>query len=106
MKYKTLQRSNDLFIQFDEEDIAKLNLEEGDKFSISIEEDGIFKLDKLVPLELDLSEFPRDTLEQLIIQSAEKDLSVNEIFTEWLEFICNDLRKEHPELETNEPQKA
>ena len=102
MKYKTLQRSNDLFIQFDEEDMAKFNLEEGDKFSISFE-DGAIKLDPLVPLELDLAEFPRDVLEKMIIESVEKDITINDLMIEWLEFICNDLRKEHPELETDEP---
>ena len=97
MKYKKLKRSNDLFIQFDEEDMEKLNLKEGDKFSISFE-DGSIKLDPLVPLELDLSEFPRDVLEKIIIESVEKDITVNDVLVEWLELICDNLRKEHPEL--------
>ena len=81
---KTIQRSDDCFIQFTEEELAVLNIKPGDKFSWEIKEDSIV-MHKHVPLEIDLSEFSRETLEMLIINSVEKDISVNDVITEAIE---------------------
>jgi hypothetical protein len=75
---KTVKRSEDLYIQFSDEELAKLGLKQGDKLSLEIENDGIL-LKKFVPLEINISDFSREVLEMLIIDSIEKDLTINEV---------------------------
>lgn len=40
--------------------------------------------EKYVPLELDLSTFPRDLLEHLVKQSCEQDITVNKVIENML----------------------
>jgi hypothetical protein len=62
----------------------------GDKFSIDETDDGIV-LKKYAKLEIDLSEFPRETLEFLISESCEKDISISEVFENVINYsIMND----------------
>ena len=75
---KTIQRSEDLFVQFTDEELAALNIKPGDKFSCKVEDDLIL-LQKYSTLEIDLSEFSRETLEMLIADSVKKDISVNQV---------------------------
>jgi hypothetical protein len=78
MIQKTLKRSEECFVQFTEDEMNKLGLEIGDKFTINETEDGLL-LKKYAKLEIDLSEFPRETLEFLITESCEKDISISEV---------------------------
>ena len=75
---KTIQRSEDCFVQFTNEELAKLGIKEGDKFSWE-EDNGSILLKKYVPLEVDISDWSRDVLEMLISESVEKDISVNDV---------------------------
>mgnify|MGYP000892561029 CR=1 FL=1 len=93
---KTVQRSEECFIQFTEDELLELNIKAGDKFSCSMENNSVV-LKKFKTLEIDLSEFSREMLEMLIADSVEKDVSVNEI-------ISNILEKSLPSLELNEEQ--
>ena len=81
---KTIQRSEDCFIQFTEEELKKLGMVAGDKFSWE-EENGSFLLKKHVHLEVDISEWSRDVLEMLICESVEKDVSVNDVICDIIE---------------------
>lgn len=81
---KTLQQSDDLFIQFSEEELEQLEWKVGEKLSCTVDGDTI-KLQKLVPLELDLSEWPRELLYFLINESIERDISVNDVICQMLE---------------------
>jgi hypothetical protein len=81
---KTLQRSEDLFIQFTDEELSELNISPGDKFSCEMLNDSIL-LRKYSNIEIDLADFSRDSLEMLIALSVEKDISVNEVINEILE---------------------
>jgi len=83
---KKVQRSEDMFIQFSEEELKQFDLKEGDKFSCHLKDDGVM-LEKFVPLDIDISEFSREALEMLIILSIEQDLSVNDV-------ICNILQEQ------------
>jgi hypothetical protein len=86
---KTIQRSEECFIEFTNDELEKLGIKEGDKFSWEAHEEGI-TLKKFVPLEIDLSEFSRDNLELLIKISAEKDISINDVICDILEqIVCN-----------------
>lgn len=75
---KTIQTRPEFFIQFSEEECAELNIQEGEKFSVR-EMNGEIRLERFSTMEFDLSELPRETLETLISESCEKDVSINEI---------------------------
>ena len=81
---KKVQRSEDLYIQFTEEELKALNISPGDKFSWEIEGESLI-LKKFVSLEVDMSEWSRDVLEMLIKDSIDKDVSVNEVICDILE---------------------
>ena len=87
---KTLKRTEDLCIEFTEEELAKLNIKAGDKFSCEIDGDGIL-LKKFVSLDIDISEWSRDVLETLVILSLEQDLPVNDVICNIIENAINTL---------------
>ena len=75
---KRVKERKEYYIEFTDEECEKLNIKENQKFSVVEDGDG-FLLKPYVSLEIDLSEFSRETLEFLISESVEKDKSVNEI---------------------------
>lgn len=83
---KTIEPTGDVCVKFTEEELAKLNIKQGDKFNIK-EQDGGILLEKFATIELDLSEFKRDILEFLIQESCDKDISINEVFSNIFEKI-------------------
>lgn len=83
---KTVEPTGDVCVKFTEEELAKLNIKQGDKFNIK-EQDGGILLEKFATIELDLSEFRRDILEFLIQESCDKDISINEVFSNIFEKI-------------------
>ena len=85
---KTIQTRPEYFIQFTEDEAADLGLEIGEVLDVSVKDDGIL-LKKLVPLELDMTEFPREVLERLVKESTEKNVSVNEIITTAIKTFIN-----------------
>jgi hypothetical protein len=76
---KTVQRSEDLYIQFNEEEMKSLDIKPGDKFSWEIGDDSSLTLKKFVEIDVDISEWSREVLEMLITESVKKDLPVNDI---------------------------
>jgi hypothetical protein len=82
---KKIQRSDELYIQFTDKELEELNIKPGDKFSWEVENEALV-LKKFVSLDVDISEWSREVLEMLIIESVEKDISVNDV-------ICNILDK-------------
>jgi hypothetical protein len=89
---KTVQRSEECFIQFTEDELLELNIKAGDKFSCSIE-DGSVVLKKFETLDIDLSEWPREVLEMIISQSVEEDISINEVISNILERMLPSLEE-------------
>ena len=51
---KALLPTNDLYIQFTEDELKELNMEPGDKFDFKLLDDGSVKLEKYAKLELDM----------------------------------------------------
>lgn len=86
---KLVQARQELFIQFTEEEIAELGFKEGEKLYIKANDDGSITLSRGSALELDLSEFSRDTLEALIKRSCETNKSVPDLIEESLEWSIN-----------------
>ena len=89
---KTVQRSEDCFVQFTNEELLQLNIKAGDKFSCSIENESVV-LKKFATIDIDLSEWPREVLEMIISQSVEEDISVNEVISNILERMLPSLEE-------------
>ena len=105
MTKKTLQPTNDVYLQFTDEEIRELGWEAGQKLEIKQYDDGSIELRPYVKLELDMEEWPRETLEMIIKKSLDEDISVNDvinnIFKKTLEnssekdeyYGCNSIRE-------------
>ena len=91
---KTLQRSEDCFVQFTDDEMAELGIELGDKFSCKIQDDGSLKLEKYAELEIDLADYSREVLELLIELSLENDCTVSEAFEMILREYIDDVDDE------------
>ena len=91
---KTLQPTNDLFIQFSDEEVQELGLEQGQKFSVTPHDDGSFELRPYVKLELDMEEWPREILEMIIKKSVEEDISANDVINNFLKESLKDFEEE------------
>lgn len=86
---KKIEQFVEYGVKFTDEECEKLGINHGDKFSIDIDGDGVI-LKKYKSLELDLSEFSRETLEFLIAESCEKDVPVSIVIEEIVDkFIKN-----------------
>lgn len=83
---KTVEPTGDVCVKFTEDELAQLNIKQGDKFSIKETDDGIL-LQKFATIDIDLSEFSREILEFLIQESCNKDVSVNEVISDVLEKV-------------------
>jgi bifunctional DNA-binding transcriptional regulator/antitoxin component of YhaV-PrlF toxin-antitoxin module len=86
MTKKTLLPTNDLYVQFTDEEIQKFGWESGQKLEVEIHDDGSIELRPYAKVELDMEEWPREILEMIIKESLDKDISVND--------VINDLLKE------------
>jgi bifunctional DNA-binding transcriptional regulator/antitoxin component of YhaV-PrlF toxin-antitoxin module len=84
-KHKKVQEKKELFLQFSEEEMQEMGWEEGQKISLDLDEDtGAITLKPFVKMEIDIGEWPRETLEFLVGESCDRDVSVNEIINEVL----------------------
>lgn len=81
---KTVESREEYYLTFSDEEIAELGWERGDKFTVK-EQNGAIVLEKYAELELNMDEWDRATLEYLIKESCDKDISVNEVISEVLE---------------------
>jgi len=77
---KTLEPTGDVCVKFTEEELAQFNIKQGDKFSIKEQNGGIL-LEKFETIDMNISEFTREILEFLVRESCDKDISVNEVFS-------------------------
>jgi hypothetical protein len=90
---KIVEPTGDLCVKFTEEEMSALGIKAGDKFSFQEIENG-FVLNKYTTLDINLSEFSRETLEYIIQQSCERDVTVNEIIEQALtNAVDNTLQK-------------
>jgi len=80
---KKIQETTEQYIQFTPEELERLGLKTGQKFTIS-EEDGTIILQPWTSIEIDIGEFDRETLEWLVRESCERDISVGDIMNEAL----------------------
>ena len=89
-KHKKVQEKKELFLQFSEEEMQEMGWEEGQKLSLDLDKDtGVITLKPFVKMEIDIGEWPRETLEFLVGESCDRDVSVNEIINEVLLSFIN-----------------
>jgi len=81
MTKKTLLPTNDLYLQFTDEEIQELGWEAGQKLEVKQHDDGSIELRPYVKLELDMEEWPREILELIVKESVEQDISANDVIT-------------------------
>jgi len=83
---KKIEATGEVCVKFTEEEMTSLRISPGEKFSVELSEDGeAITLTRFCSLDLDMETWPRPLLEQLIVDSCEKDISVNEVITQILE---------------------
>jgi len=76
---KTLQPTNELFIQFSDEEVQELGLERGQRYEVKLKDDGAVELRPYVKVELNIGEWPREVLEMIIKKSLDEDISANDV---------------------------
>jgi hypothetical protein len=81
---KIVEPTGDVCVKFTEEELAQLNMKQGDKFSIKETSEGIL-LEKFATVDIDLNEVDREILEFLIQESCDKDVSINQVISDLLE---------------------
>jgi hypothetical protein len=86
---KKVQEMKELYIQFTEEEMIKLNIERGQKFSMEILDDKTIVLKPFVKIDIDLSAFAKEDLVYLINESVEKDISINDVIVDCLKKSLN-----------------
>ena len=84
-KYKKIQEKKEMFIQFSPEELEELGWAEGQKLSISYNvATNSITLKPFVKVDIDLSEWDRYMLEDIINRSCETDMSCNEVIADLL----------------------
>lgn len=86
---KKLQEEKSYNIQFTDEERDEFGWEENQKFEVSCEEDGSIILKPFVKIEIDFEDFPKSALIQMIQESCEKDISINDVISDALVEICD-----------------
>ena len=84
MTKKVLQPTNDVFIQFTEEELSSIGAGPGTKFQAKLHDDGSIELRPYVKVELDMEEWSREVLELIIKESCEQDISANDVINKLL----------------------
>jgi bifunctional DNA-binding transcriptional regulator/antitoxin component of YhaV-PrlF toxin-antitoxin module len=87
---KKIQEKTESYVQFTPEEIESFGWKENQKLTITEEEDGTIIMRPYTKVEIDLGEFDRNILEELIHQSCERDVSVNEVIEEVLREIIKE----------------
>jgi hypothetical protein len=84
---KTIKVKEDYYIEFTDEELKALKMEKGQKYSWEIKDGGV-QLTPFVKIEIEIGDWERETLEFLIQESCERDVSVNEIINEVLKQVA------------------
>jgi len=91
---KTLQPTNDCFIQFTEEELSSIGAGPGTKFQVKQHDDGSIELRPYVKVELDMEEWSKETLLMIIKKSLDEDISVNDVINNLLKESLKNFEEE------------
>ena len=87
-KYKTIQKREEYFIDFTDQEKKELGWKDNQKFDWVLLDDGSVQLKPWVSMDLgEISEFPREVLEILVLESIEKDITINQVVNDILKEI-------------------
>ena len=67
---KTVQKKEDFFVEFTDEEMQQLGIAPGDKFEVEIGDANSIVLKKMVSVDINLDEFDKDVLVFLIEESV------------------------------------
>lgn len=87
---KTVLPTNDVYIQFTDEEIKEFGWEKGQKFEVKEMEDGSFKLIPFQKIELDMEGWSIEVLHSIIKESCEEDISVNSVINNRLKKVLGE----------------
>lgn len=94
---KKVEKKEEYYLTFTDEELSQLGLREGDKLDWEIKEDGIF-LKKWVSMDLEIEDWSKETLLFLIQESLEKNLTINDVIVN----ILDDVVKRYPNYDNSE----
>lgn len=80
---KTIKSREECYIEFSDEELTTLGWQPGDKLSWQITEEGV-TLKKCEEIDIDLKEFSKEELIDLITVSSARDITVEELIVEVL----------------------
>lgn len=83
---KKVEKKEEYYLTFTNEELSQLGLKEGDKMDWEIREDGVF-LKKWTSIDLELQDWSKEILLFLIQESIEKNLTINEVIVNVLEDV-------------------
>lgn len=84
---KTLQTREEAYIQFTDEEMIELGMKKGDKFTVDIHDDGSIKLIPFSTIEFDFSDFSKEELQDMIIDSIKNDQTIEE----WMSDVISEI---------------
>lgn len=86
---KTVQKREEYFIQFTDEEIEQLGFKPNTKFTVELAEDksGLI-LTPHEEIEIDLNEFSKEQLIDIIVAANEKDMSFEDFLVDTLTKFC------------------
>ena len=87
-----INKKEELYIQFTDEQIKELGIKPNDKFTITSDGDSI-TLTPWKTIPFDLNDLSREVLEYLIYISCERDMSVNDVINEILSEMVQKMRE-------------
>ena len=82
---KIVERSEDCYIQFTEEEMEQLDIKPKDKFTCKVNDDGSVSFEKYVNIEIDFESWDKNTLLFLIEESCKHQIPVDEVIQMHLE---------------------
>jgi bifunctional DNA-binding transcriptional regulator/antitoxin component of YhaV-PrlF toxin-antitoxin module len=100
--HKKVQKREEYFVEFTDEESEALGIKEGDKFEVLEDGEGIL-LKKFKTIDLDLADFDRDTLEFLVAESFRTKAPVEDVIAE---ILTKTLEEESAKLEAIRKTKA
>ena len=86
---KTVQKKEEYFIQFTDEEMQQLGFKPNTKFTIKVNDDNqSLTLTPHEEIDIDLNEFSKEDLINIIVAANEKDMTFEEFLVDSLTKFC------------------
>ena len=97
MIQKTVQKREEYYIQFTDDEMEQLKIKPNTKFSFKINDDDSVMMVPYETIELDLKEFSKDELIKIIYAANEADMTIEDFIVSVLEKYLPNLEDENEE---------